>query len=220
MSDDKTLAVYDEQVENYVKMSKKLYERCELEAFSGTLTKGAKVLDLGCGPGHYAGWLADQGFEVEAWDGSAEMVAARPLTGIGLNTFPLVYGQDPEYPDVYVYQGYAHAHSTLLQAALDYGLMGFSAVAGLGAALAWATLRARRRLRGTPLDAAVMGLVCAGFWVARQGLLPRINRHRDAGLAGDAAAARRFERLHRLSVALNATQIVVVLVVLVRFVPR
>ena len=83
MSDDPTIAVYDEQVENYAKMSEKLYERRELEAFAGAVQMGGRVLDLGCGPGHYAGWLAKWGFEVEAWDGSAEMVAkARALPGV------------------------------------------------------------------------------------------------------------------------------------------
>jgi hypothetical protein len=48
--------------------------------------------------------------------------------------------------------------------------------------------------------------------------MPRINRDRDRSLAGDAAAGARFARLHRLSVWINAAQIVVVAVVLARFV--
>ena len=54
--------------------------------------------------------------------------------------------------------------------------------------------------------------------LARQGLMPRINRNRDRSLEGDAAAGVRFNRLHRLSVWINAVQIVVVAVVLARFV--
>lgn len=70
----------------------------------------------------------------------------------------------------------------------------------------------------TVADAAVMALVCAGFWLARQALVPTINRYRDASLAGDPGAGRRFHRLHRLSVLINGIQLVAVAVVLLRFV--
>ena len=50
-------------------------------------------------------------------------------------------------------------------------------------------------------------LIALGFVVARQVLVPRINRARDAELAGDAAAGRRFARLHRVSVLLNLAQL-------------
>jgi hypothetical protein len=39
-----------------------------------------------------------------------------------------------------------------------------------------------------------------GFWLARQVLMPRINGARDGG------ERRRFERLHRVSVAVNLVQ--------------
>ena len=45
------------------------------------------------------------------------------------------------------------------------------------------------------------------LWV-RQWLLPRINAARDAQLAGDAEAGRRFDRDHTLSVGINVLQIV------------
>ncbi len=67
-----------------------------------------------------------------------------------------------------------------------------------------------------PVDAAVMVLVAAGALVSRQVLMPLINRHRDAMLAGDAAAERRFTWLHRLSVWINAAQLLALLVVLGR----
>lgn len=67
-------------------------------------------------------------------------------------------------------------------------------------------------------DMVAMGLVCAAFWFVRQRLVPLINRTRDASAAGDTTAARRFDRLHRLSVIVNGIQLVVVLVVLARFV--
>ena len=69
-------------------------------------------------------------------------------------------------------------------------------------------------------DIAALALVCVGFWVARQALMPVINRTRDASLSGGARAGRHFKRLHGLSVLINAVQLVAVLVVLVRFVWR
>lgn len=65
--------------------------------------------------------------------------------------------------------------------------------------------------------AAVMLAVGAGFLAARYALMPRINDARDVSLAapGDARAARRFARLHRLSVIVNFVQMLAVLTVLI-----
>ncbi len=65
---------------------------------------------------------------------------------------------------------------------------------------------------------ALAGVAVAGV-VARQGLMPGINRARDAALAGHPEAGRRFSRLHRLSVWINALQIITVGVVLAGLVP-
>ena len=59
---------------------------------------------------------------------------------------------------------------------------------------------------------SVAALVCLGvglstLWV-RQGLLPRINAARDAQLAGDANAGEAFDRGHKLSVAINIVQLI------------
>ncbi|MDU8929501.1 class I SAM-dependent methyltransferase [Alisedimentitalea sp. MJ-SS2] len=74
MSDERTIAVYDERVAEYSKLNEKLYEKAELEGFVAALPGGGRVLDLGCGPGFYARWMAEQGLQVEAWDASVEMV--------------------------------------------------------------------------------------------------------------------------------------------------
>jgi hypothetical protein len=58
-------------------------------------------------------------------------------------------------------------------------------------------------------------LVLAGFVFARQVLMPLINRARDAELAGETGAARRFKRLHRMSVIINGVQWLAVLAVLI-----
>ena len=65
-------------------------------------------------------------------------------------------------------------------------------------------------------EAALLALVAFGSWLSRQRLMPRINHHRDAMLSGDREAGRRFGRLHRLSVAINAGQLLLGLVVLLR----
>ena len=69
--------------------------------------------------------------------------------------------------------------------------------------------------RGT--DALAMACIGVVFFLARFALLPVINRNRDAGQAGDLAAKRRYDALHRASVIVNAVQMLAVLVVLVRY---
>lgn len=68
------------------------------------------------------------------------------------------------------------------------------------------------------LDSAVLASVAAAGVIARQVLMPRINGARDAALGGGATARKRFSRLHRLSVWINAAQMFGVAVVLARFV--
>jgi hypothetical protein len=79
---------------------------------------------------------------------------------------------------------------------------------------ALAVLAALFALWDSPIDAAVLAAIAAGFVAARQGLMPAINRSRAARDAGDEAAANRFSRLHRLSVLLNMLQLAASLVVL------
>jgi hypothetical protein len=63
------------------------------------------------------------------------------------------------------------------------------------------------------MDLVLTALVFALFVLARQVLMPRINTSRDAALAGDKAAARRFLRLHGLSVLINLVQMIILLAV-------
>jgi len=64
---------------------------------------------------------------------------------------------------------------------------------------------------------AAMGWVAALGLVARQGLMPMINAARDAELAGEAQAKRRFKALHGASVAINFVQLALIAWVLARF---
>lgn len=53
------------------------------------------------------------------------------------------------------------------------------------------------------------------FLIARQLLMPAINRTRDLAKQGDTEASKKFARLHFASVMINLTQMVVLLVVTV-----
>ena len=68
------------------------------------------------------------------------------------------------------------------------------------------------------VDALAMACIGIVFLLARFVLLPIINRNRDAGQAGDPAAKKRFDALHRMSVIVNMVQLLAVLAVLVRYV--
>lgn len=68
---------------------------------------------------------------------------------------------------------------------------------------------------GGSTEAALLVFTALGFAFARWVLVPGINAARDAQNAGDAAAARRFAGLHRLSVALNLLQMLALAWVLV-----
>lgn len=75
MSDSETLAVYDQQAEDYARLTKSDARDQQLLDFIAALPDGGKVLDLGCGPGFAAATMAQAGLRVDATDGSEEMVA-------------------------------------------------------------------------------------------------------------------------------------------------
>lgn len=75
MSDRETLEIYDAQAETYENLTKNDAGNADLQAFIAALPRGARVLDLGCGPGLYAEKMAQAGLMVEAWDASQSMVA-------------------------------------------------------------------------------------------------------------------------------------------------
>ena len=64
-------------------------------------------------------------------------------------------------------------------------------------------------------EVALATAVLAGFAFARQVLMPLINRVRDREIAGEYGAARRFRRLHLVSVVINGFQLLAVLAVLI-----
>jgi SAM-dependent methyltransferase len=76
MTDNQTLNVYDDNVETYRRLVDKLPEVESISQFTGRLSPGALILDLGCGIGNAAAQMRDQGFQLVCVDGSPEMVKA------------------------------------------------------------------------------------------------------------------------------------------------
>lgn len=74
MSDKQTIEVYDAEAERYAKLVSKSEPDIDLRAFIEAVPKGARVLDLGCGPGNSAAMMRAAGLQAEAIDASAEMV--------------------------------------------------------------------------------------------------------------------------------------------------
>ncbi|WGW04953.1 class I SAM-dependent methyltransferase [Tropicibacter oceani] len=75
MTDPVTIEVYNRRAEEYAQVTASDGPDATLAAFIEGLPKGARVLDLGCGPGAAAAHMARAGLSVEAWDASASMVA-------------------------------------------------------------------------------------------------------------------------------------------------
>lgn len=65
-----------------------------------------------------------------------------------------------------------------------------------------------------PAEALLMASIAAMTAWLRLGLMPKMNPWRDAELAGNAEAGRKFAAAHRLSVLVNALQMALAAVVL------
>ena len=73
--DEETLGVYRARARDYAAMTDDLSGDKHLAAFIAALPPGARVLDLGCGPGRAAGQMSAAGLAVDAVDAVPEMVA-------------------------------------------------------------------------------------------------------------------------------------------------
>ena len=115
MSDDETLKTYAARAGNYAKLvSGSVGDDVMFPAFLAALPQGAHVLDLGCGPGHFAAAIAALGHRVTATDAVQEMVdLAAQHDGVTarLARFEQITGTD-------IYDG-IWANFSLLHAARD-----------------------------------------------------------------------------------------------------
>ncbi|MEE9429027.1 MAG: class I SAM-dependent methyltransferase [Paracoccaceae bacterium] len=73
--DSKTLSVYANRATDYAEMAVDPEQNTVLLKFLDAMPKNARVLDYGCGPGHWAAAMQRAGLRVDAFDASPEMVA-------------------------------------------------------------------------------------------------------------------------------------------------
>ncbi len=74
MSDPETIRIYDARAEDYARTLGSDAPDATLRRFIEALPEAGRVLDLGCGPGRSAHFMAEAGLVVDAWDASAKMV--------------------------------------------------------------------------------------------------------------------------------------------------
>ncbi|MDD7388765.1 MAG: class I SAM-dependent methyltransferase [Lachnospiraceae bacterium] len=80
---DRTLSYYKENAENFINGTVAVDFSAVADRFAALLSKGASVLDYGCGSGRDTKYFLDKGFQVEAIDGSKELCRyAEEYTGI------------------------------------------------------------------------------------------------------------------------------------------
>ena len=113
MSDETTLNVYNDKIDDYVSIVQKDPPQNLLDFISAASEHApdAKVLDLGCGPGHAAKVMADHGLTVEAWDLSQAMfdhASAQPGVTARMLGFDDLPGT-PTYHGIYASFSLLHA---------------------------------------------------------------------------------------------------------------
>ena len=88
-ADRETLEVYAAEASRYAAMAPTERETTALAGFLGRLAPGARILDIGCGPGTHALAMQERGFAVTAWDASPDFVEMARAKGLDahLRTF-------------------------------------------------------------------------------------------------------------------------------------
>ncbi len=130
MSDTKTIEAYNLNAEDYHTRFPVEKPNKALIMFMEELPEGGRILDLGCGPGNWARFMKEAGFDVDATDASLEMVKiARDAFGINARkaTFDEISGS-AVYDGVWANFSLLHAersafpkHLTALNEALKPG---------------------------------------------------------------------------------------------------
>ena len=117
---DKTICYYDRNAEEFAAGT----ENADMQELRGRFLKylnpGAKILDAGCGSGRDALAFLKAGYEVDAFDGSAQMCRiASERTGISVRQlrFEEVEGED-EYDGIWACASLLHVHAKDLPAVL------------------------------------------------------------------------------------------------------
>lgn len=83
MQESKTLNYYDEKTQEFIASTVNVDFKVTQDKFLKLLALKARILDFGCGSGSDTKYFLEQGFQVTAIDGSAELCKfASALTGI------------------------------------------------------------------------------------------------------------------------------------------
>ncbi len=115
-ADDETLGVYRARAQDYAAMTDDLSGDKHLAIFIAAMPPGARVLDIGCGPGRAAGQMASAGLAVDAIDAVPEMVAmaaAQPGVTAWQASFDQIAG-DARYDGIWANFSLLHAPRTAL----------------------------------------------------------------------------------------------------------
>ena len=96
---DKTLEYYNQNAKQFTSTTQTLEFSQTQDKFLNYLKSDAKILDFGCGAGRDAKYFLEHGYDVDASDGSIEMVkAASKLTGLNVK---LLLFEDLNEKDMY-----------------------------------------------------------------------------------------------------------------------
>lgn len=110
-TDSRTIGVYDARARDYAARFASAQPDRHLRAFIEALPKGARVLDLGCGPGHASAHMRAAGLRPDPVDASAAMVRL----AIERHRLPARLASFDDIDDVAAYDG-VWANFSLLHA--------------------------------------------------------------------------------------------------------
>lgn len=81
----------------------KRYDKLEKQVIgrmlAGVVAKGSRILDVGCGTGHWSRYFSDQGFDVTGVDLSAQMIKAARQKNIANSHFEVADGRNLPFKD-------------------------------------------------------------------------------------------------------------------------
>jgi SAM-dependent methyltransferase len=130
MADDRTAAAYDALAEAYAlhvagELDGKPFDRAFLDELAARLQGAGPVLDLGCGPGHVAAYLAARGLAMQGLDLSPRMVAVarerHPALSFEVGDLRRLAAGGPRYAGIVAF--YAIVHLQPAELATAFGQM-------------------------------------------------------------------------------------------------